>query len=338
MSAQASASLPVSAAVLDAAIGWQLRMGSGEAGARDAEGLRRWLDAHADHRRAWAQLGELDAQLAPARSEAVRSALVRRGAARRWKQSAGVLGLLAALLLGLGAVDRFEPLATLSADYRTGTGERLTVVLPDRSVLHLDTRSAVDLAFDGNRRAIVLRAGEIAIETAHGDAAEQRPFVVLTPEGSLRALGTRFVVRRLGDGAGTRLTVTQSAVAARPATCAADPAQACEGERIVQQGQSLELRADGAGTPGPARPDTDAWKDGMLVVDDQPLAEVVAELARYRPGHLAVDPRVAGLRVTGTLPLDDTDKALLALTAAVPVELVGGTRWWQRIEPRQAPR
>ena len=104
MSAQASASLPVSAAVLDAAIGWQLRMGSGEAGARDAEGLRRWLDAHADHRRAWAQLGELDAQLAPARSEAVRSALVRRGAARRWKQSAGVLGLLAALLLGLGAV------------------------------------------------------------------------------------------------------------------------------------------------------------------------------------------------------------------------------------------
>lgn len=105
----------------------------------------------------------------------MRSALVRRGAARRWKQSVGVLGLLAALLLGLGAVDRFEPLATLSADYRTGTGERLTVVLPDRSVLHLDTRSAVDLAFDGSRRAIVLRAGEIAIETAHGDAAEQRP-------------------------------------------------------------------------------------------------------------------------------------------------------------------
>ncbi|MNT94542.1 fec operon regulator FecR [compost metagenome] len=60
-------------------------------------------------------------------------------------------------------------------------------------------------------------------------------------------------------------------------------------------------------------------------------------LARHRVGHLGVDPRVAGLRVTGTLPLADTDQALLALTAAVPVEVVWTTRWWVMLKPRAAP-
>jgi transmembrane sensor len=41
--------------------------------------------------------------------------------------------------------------------------------------------------------------------------------------------------------------------------------------------------------------------------------------------------------VTGTLPLADTDQALLALTAAVPVDVVWTTRWWVTLKPRAAP-
>lgn len=64
--------------------------------------------------------------------------------------------------------------------------------------------------------------------------------------------------------------------------------------------------------------------------------DVVATLARHRPGHLGVDPAIAGLRVTGTLPLADTDQALLALTAAVPVDVAYTTRWWVMLQPRAA--
>ena len=78
----------------------------------------------------------------------------------------------------------------------------------------------------------------------------------------------------------------------------------------------------------------------MLVVEDRPLAEVVAQLARYRVGRLSVHPDASGLRVTGTLPLADTDQALAALTAALPVEAVYTTRWWVTLRPRgaSAPR
>jgi transmembrane sensor len=236
-----------------------------------------------------------------------------------------------------------------AADHRTATGERRTIVLPDQTVLHLNTRSAVDVVFSQDQRTIHLRAGEVAVETSHADPAERRPFVVLTEDGSLRALGTRFTVRRWpqahaagSDGAqgrgapATEVAVTQSAVAARPATCAAAAFEPCSAERIVPAGQGARLEG-GRVDPWAAPPDADAWKDGMLVVDNQPLGEVVAMLARHRVGRLGVDPRVAGLRVTGTLPLADTDQALLALTAAVPVEVVWTTRWWVTLKPRAAP-
>ena len=334
---------PVPARVLDEAIAWQLRMGNnGSDSGVDADALQHWLNAHPDHARAWRQLhllgAELDAGLAAARGPAARQALARSAASRTpgKRRAAAVLALAVVAAVGWGVLGRYQPAAHLLADHRTGTGERRAVTLPDGSVLHLDTRSAVDVAFDATRRAVVLRAGQVAVETAHA-SAEQRPFVVLTGSGSLRALGTRFTVQTVedeGQGAASRVTVTQSAVAARPAGCAADPAEPCAGERIVQSGQTALLHGGRVDLPEPAPPEPDAWKDGMLVVENQPLADVAAQLARYRPGRLAVDPRVAHLRVTGTLPLADTDQALLALTAAVPVEVAYVTRWWVTLEPR----
>jgi len=338
---------PVPGPVLDEAIAWQLRMAEGGPGA-DPAALQRWLAAHPDHARAWRQLrllgAELDAGLAAARGPAARRALARPAAVRARRAAAAVLAAALALAACWGVLGRYQPTGHLLADYRTGTGERRTVTLPDGSVLHLDTRSAVDLAFGATRRAIVLRTGRIAIETAHAGAAERRPFIVLTPGGSLHALGTRFTVQAQEEGAGdaagaSRVTVTRSAVAARPPHCAADstdPAPPCADERIVHAGQTALLQGGSVQAPEPAPPEPDAWKDGMLVVENQPLADVVAQLARYRPGHLGVDPRVAGLRVTGTLPLQDIDQALLALTAAVPVEAAYVTRWWVTLEPRRA--
>lgn len=347
---------PVPPAVLEAAIGWQLRQGEGDTSPADAQALADWVAAHPDHARAWRQLGDIDQHLARAAAgPGARAALLLPPRRRRPARVAGaVLGLALAVACGVLVLDRYQPVGQLLSDHRTATGERRTIVLPDQTVLHLNTRSAVDVVFSQDQRAIHLRAihlraGEVAVETSHADPAERRPLVVLTEDGSLRALGTRFTVRRWpqahtagSDGAqgrgapATEVAVTQSAVAARPATCAPAASEPCAAERIVSAGQGARLEG-GRVDPWAAPPDADAWKEGMLVVDNQPLGEVVATLARHRVGHLGVDPRVAGLRVTGTLPLADTDQALLALTAAVPVEVVWTTRWWVMLKPRAAP-
>lgn len=340
---------PVPSDVLDAAIVWQLRCGEGAAATPDdQQDLKSWLEAHPDHARAWRQLGEIDAQLGSVGGQAARSAVLR--PRRRRAQTAGaVLGVALSVGMALCVLDRFQPVGQLMADYHTRTGERRTVVLPDQTVLHLNSRSAVDVEFGAELRAIRLRVGEIAVETSHANADEHRPLVVLTEDGSLRALGTRFVVRRVETDAAqapesdaapqsaTELSVLQSAVAARPAACNALPAVPCAEERIVSAGQGLRLQPGGM-DPLAIAPDADAWKDGVLVVENQPLAEVVAILARHRAGHLGVDPAVAGMLITGTLPLADTDQALLALTAALPVEVAYKTRWWLTLQPRSAPQ
>ena len=75
-------------------------------------------------------------------------------------------------------------------------------------------------------------------------------------------------------------------------------------------------------------PGTDAWTRGMLVVDNARLADVVAELGRYRSGYLGVDKRVADLRITGSFPLHDTTLALNALVPTLPVQIEQHTPWW----------
>ena len=66
----------------------------------------------------------------------------------------------------------------------------------------------------------------------------------------------------------------------------------------------------------------------MLVVDNARLEDLVQELARYRRGHLGVTPEVADLRITGSFPLNDTDKALSALLPTLPVQIEQHTPWW----------
>ena len=206
---------PVRARVLDEAIAWQLLLDSGEAHPDDHRAFHRWYAAHPEHERAWEQLGGLDRHLARAANGPARNALLSGNARfkRRLRRLGGsALGLVLALGVGLGVANRYVPVRYLLADAYSATGEQRELTLPDATHVRLNSRSAIDVRFDGERRQVVLLAGEILVETAHGDP---RPFVVSSADGDMRALGTRFLVRR--EEPGTRLTVLQSAVAARPA-------------------------------------------------------------------------------------------------------------------------
>ena len=148
--------------------------------------------------------------------------------------------------------------------------------------------------------------------------------MVETADGRLRALGTEFLVRQEAEG--TRLGVLQSAVAARP--------EKIGEERVVRQGQQAFMHAAGLDEPSPLPPGSDAWTHGMLVVESMRLADLAAELGRYRPGVLRVTAEVADLRVTGSFPLDDTDLALKALLPTLPVQIEQHTRWWTTLSAK----
>ena len=74
----------------------------------------------------------------------------------------------------------------------------------------------------------------------------------------------------------------------------------------------------------------------MLVVEDLPLGELLAKLREYRPGYLGLDPSLESLRISGSFPLHDTDRALAALPPSLPVQIERHTDWWVKVAPAQA--
>ncbi|OEC34630.1 FecR family protein [Pseudomonas cuatrocienegasensis] len=307
----------VSARVLNAAIDWQLRLDDAPDNPPPAD-FHTWLAADPEHARVWRQLTALNSHLAPAAAPLMRRALLSRPTPRRLPRALLGLSLLGALTLGGLASQR--PLTDYLADARTGAGEQRELRLSDNSQVTLNSASALDIDFDATQRLLTLRSGEILVQTAPGD---ERPFIVATAQGRLRALGTRFLVRREGER--TRLTVLQSAVAAHPSN---------SGEtRVIHAGQQVEMQATQLGSSQPAAPAADAWSRGMLVVEGQRLDQVLAQLSPYRTGYLGVDPRIAGLTISGSFPLHDSDLALDALALSLPVRIERVQPWWVRVVP-----
>ncbi len=225
-------------------------------------------------------------------------------------------GLLAVLCLVTGAGawlgSELPQFRQLFPDERTATGEVRALTLADGSGLVIDTATALDLADDG--REVELFEGRILAEVAPDP---DRPFVVRTGDGSVTALGTAFTVHRDHDR--TLVAVIESQVRA----CAIGQSQtgAClelgPGERArIADGRVIRL--------DPVDPSAAAaWAGGWLVPDDQPLTEVLEELNRYRRRPVRYDARsLAHIRVTGSFPLRETDRALDAIAAALDLRLV----------------
>lgn len=220
------------------------------------------------------------------------------------------------------------PPAWLMADVRAGAGQWKTQVLEDGTRIRINSGTAVNLRYDARLRRLELVRGEILVEVAK-DAS--RPFLVETEDGSMRALGTRYVVSR--EAGATRLTVLESRVSVQTA------AQRREGTQdalVVTAGQSVRIRPDGTDPITAIDPDQveDGWTQHRLFAQDRPLADVLDVLARHRRGLLQYDAQaIAGIRVSAVLPLDDTDRALRLLAANLPdLRLRSFTPYFLRVD------
>ena len=316
-------SKPVSAQVLDAAIAWQLCLDCGNGSDVEQAEFTKWYSASDEHARAWLQLGMLDHRFSTA-SVPARNALLkaRTGVQERARKiGSGLASVALACGLALFAGKNYLPIDYWMADQRTATGEQRQLRLADGTLLNLNTHSAVDVRFDDSTRRIILQEGEIMVETGHSDP---RPFIVQTRDGSLRALGTRFMVKREDDG--TRLSVLQSRVEAHPENSVE--------QTIYNEGQQVLMHRDRLGQMLAVSPGADAWTRGMLVLDNVRLADMVSELNRYQRGHLGIDPEVADLRITGSFPLNNIELALNALMPTLPVQIQQRTPWWVTVSPK----
>ncbi|WAC71027.1 FecR domain-containing protein [Roseateles sp. SL47] len=251
---------------------------------------------------------------------------------RRSRRGAVSMALLLTAAIGGVAWLSADLPAPWLADLHTAVGEQRSQRLADGTMLTLSSDSAVDYQWGADLRRVSMRGGEILLDVAK-DA--RRPLVVDTPEGRIRALGTRFIVRRDGDA--TVLTMLESSTAVSLSATPGGPTRPAEA--VVSAGQQVRLSAHGLERLSTISPGIveDAFKLRRLVAQDRPLSEVLDELARNRRGLIRYDKAaVRGLRVTAVLPLDDTDRALQLLAASFPqLQVRVPTRWLVLVDVRR---
>ncbi|OQW30873.1 MAG: hypothetical protein A4E19_09005 [Nitrospira sp. SG-bin1] len=228
--------------------------------------------------------------------------------ALRWPILAAACIVLAAIL-----ADHVDVTTGWQADYRTGSGERRTVELPDRSIVTLNTQSAIALLFDDGVRRVRLLKGEVLFNVQQNAA---RPFIVDSTATAVRAVGTTFVVR--AQSSGEQITVLEGAVEVHSHGQTTSPV-------AVTAGSQIRTEHGHMGRPHSVNvPVASAWLQGRLIVNGVPFAQVLEELRRYHPGTIVLlNQRVGETNVTGTYNVDDPVAALELLVKTVPVSMVG---------------
>lgn len=317
-----SSEIPPEQAIREQAAEWAVLLDAGCLSPEQRQALAAWRDADPRHAPAltfaqgtWAdlgRLGHLDETVAVPPPAALAAAPRPVTGRRRRSRLGWAATSTALLLLAVFAVDRAPGvLIQMSADYATGRGEIRQVTLPDGSRIDLDSRSAVSLAYSDSERRVKLLAGDAVFDAVPVGDRETRPFVVEYAGASTRALGTRFVVGGEGQGGWVGMLEHSTRVSLQ------EPPAAGVAEQVLNEGQSLRYDREHGIRPWPQQDPlrASAWQRGLLVFEREPLAAVVAQINRYRGGHVMIgDAALAKREVSGMFRLDNLDQSLAMLT------------------------
>ncbi|WP_211091402.1 FecR family protein [Pseudothauera rhizosphaerae] len=297
------------------AFAWVVRLTSGKATAADADALQAWCAQSPAHQAAFARAQRQWHSIKAAGSQVSNWTPLRAGGAaggsvrlRRRALIGGALAAPAAIALALWRppLDLWPSAGELKADYRTATGERRRVELSEHAVLDLDTRTSILVR--GALQEIEMIAGQVAIETDGGV-----PFAVRAGTGrtTADAGAARFDVRCIGQE--VRVTCLSGSVRVNHLA----------GVHRLQAMQQMSYDQRAIAEAVPADPEeASAWREGVLVFRRVPLARVVDELNRYRPGKVIVlNDRIAALPVSGRFLMDDPDAVLEQLRLALDLSV-----------------
>lgn len=227
-----------------------------------------------------------------------------------------LIGLAAAACLTIAiSIDWSYP-PQPQEQFRTETGEQRSIGLSDGSIIHMNTRSQVRVAFSDAARDVYLLDGQAIFKVKH-DAV--RPFRVHVDSAVVQAIGTQFDVRRLDDR--TNVAVIEGVVQIISGTAGkldAETLAKLPESTKVPAGESVVIVADGKLTPHIAisPQDASAWQQRRLIFRNHTLAQIAEEFNRYNQTQLRVEGETLRALRFRSLVLDANDpQSLLAYLA-----------------------
>ncbi|VCU71099.1 fec operon regulator FecR [Pigmentiphaga humi] len=302
------------------AVRWLTRMHSGEATREEVDACAAWRRADPEHERMyrsveffWQASGHLPEKKWRAILAREENASPKPRSFSRREFGWGLAGACAAALAAV-AVPQLRP-SRLEYQHTASTrpGERRDIALPDGSVLNLNVDTHLEVAFYESQRVVALTRGE-AFFSVKSDPG--RAFLVKAGDTVVKVTGTRFNVRH--DAGGVRVGVKSGSV-----NVSAGPWWD-KSRRDLIAGQTVAIGADEqvSEVATASIANLTAWREGKIVFDNAPLAQVVEEMSRYLPRPIRLDaPHLRDFRVAGVFNIDNPQSMMMALPAIAPVRL-----------------
>lgn len=155
-----------SAKAVKQAIQWLLRLRESGSSPALLQQCEQWRSARHEHELAWQRVihlhQDLDLRTIPGAGVALHTLETSQRRLHR-RQALKLLGGVALVGSATWLARDLDSVSAWASDYATATGERRRLHLPDGSLMQLNTRSAVDLAFDQQQRLVHLKQGELML-------------------------------------------------------------------------------------------------------------------------------------------------------------------------------
>lgn len=256
-----------------------------------------------------------------------------RGGRGRWLAVTAAAALAAIAFVAAPRLQSLIGQPDTADSFATRTGEQMQVTLPDGSQVSLGARSKLTVAYTHAERNVRLESGE-AFFAVQKDPS--RPFRVHVLDGIVTAVGTAFDVRTTNDR--IRVAVSEGTVqVSSPAPTlskrialsltghgkmAPALARLTRGEAISFQSRSAGSAAERVALSRVDPSEPARWRDGWLVYRDEPLREVLADVARYVDRDLIVSNTLAmNSHFTGAIYKDSIIEWLESLPTAFAVSV-----------------
>ena len=301
------------------AVVWVRRLTSGQATAADAEALQRWYGQSAAHAAAFLTASRLWKDLEPAgrnvrrrenAASLARSRHEHAAISRRALFGGGLAGatVAAAYFVVHPPLGLWPSWSELTADYRTGTGEQRSVSLSRDVSIRMNTQTSIVVqSSDLNVDRLELISGEASFSTT---SRSGRAFAVHAGDIWITANGAQFEVRYLQEPAERSVCVT----------CLRGELSVARENETTTVGSRQQLRYAGGRLERSDAVDPEvvsAWQRGVLIFRFTPLADVVDEINRYRPGRiLVINAQIGRIPVSGRFRIDKMDEILTQLELA----------------------
>ena len=309
------------------AAGWVVRLHSDQRTQADQDAFRDWLDADPAHLEAFSANAAIwDSMGAWGDNREAREVLrfqpMWSGFGRRvlqWSVAGAGLAAAAAAVFVFGGL-------RLAQRYETVPGELRTISLSDGSTLLMNTDSRVSTRFTQGERRVIVERGQAYFRVAKD---KTRPFRVFVGSDEVRAVGTAFDVRRLGDHAEVvleegRLAIYRSVSPTEPLLKRRMAGQASRPALYMTAGQALDLPDNASPIVQAANvPQSSAWRYGRVALDDTRLEDAAEDLNRYGgPQIVLSDPRLADIRISGVFHTGRPYDVVSDVVRAFPVKVL----------------